>query len=147
MPVLTKRSIQVAAQKQEIPAEMIEDYKKHIEAVEKNEEGVLEFGEGEDVKLGRRALVEASLALKQYISVRKERGADNRLVFRRISKTEFDEAQARIQARVAKLKGKKRRGRPRGKTAAKAAEKAVAKKKPGRKPGRPAKRAGRKAKK
>jgi hypothetical protein len=143
MPVLTQRPIQVAVQKQEISEEVLGEYKKHIEALEKDKEGVLAFGEGEDIKLGRRALVEASLALKQYVLVRKERGSDNTLVFRRISKKEFDEAQARIQARVAKLKGKKRRGRPR--TAAKAAAK-VEKKKPGRKPGRPAKRAGRKGK-
>jgi hypothetical protein len=141
MPVLTKRPIQMAV-KQEIPAEMIEDYKKHIEAVDKNEEGALAFGEGEDIKLGRRALIEASLALKQYVAVRKERGSDNTLVFRKISKKEYDEAQAKIQARVAKMRGKKRRGRPRKSAAAKAVEK----KKPGRKPGRPAKRAGRKTK-
>lgn len=140
MPVFTQRPIQVAVgQAREIPAEMLEEYKKHIEGLEQSNEGVLEFGEGEDTKLGRRALIEASLALKQYVVVRKERGADNRLVFRRISKKEYDEAQASIQARVAKLKGKKR-GRP--KTAAKTAAK-----KPGRKPGRPAaKKAGRKKK-
>lgn len=129
MPVFTQRPIQVAVgQAREIPAEMMEEYKKHIEGLEQSNEGVLEFGEGEDIRLGRRALVEASLALKQYVVVRKERGSDNKLVFRRISKKEFDEAQASIQARVAKLKGK-RRGRPRKKTAAKAVEK----KKPGRK--------------
>ncbi|MBI4596363.1 MAG: hypothetical protein HY730_08315 [Candidatus Tectomicrobia bacterium] len=146
MPVFSQRPIQVAVGKaREIPAEMMEEYKKHIEALEKSNEGVLEFGEGEDIRLGRRALVEASLALKQYIVVRKERGSDNKLIFRRISKKEFDEAQASIKARVAKMTGKKRRGRPKGKAAAKAAVKAVAKKKPGRKPAKKA--AGRKAKK
>ena len=125
MPVFSQRPIQVAIRKaREIPAEMIEESKKHIETLGKSNEGVLEFGKGEDIRLGRRALVEASLALKRYVVVRRERGSDNKLVFRRISKKEFDEAQARIKARVEKLKGKKRSR----------SKKVVERKKPGRKP-------------
>lgn len=145
MPVFSQRPIQVAVGKaREIPAEMMEEYKKHIGGLKKSNEGVMEFGEGEDIRLGRRALIEASLLLKKYVVVRKERGSDNKLVFRRISKKEFDEAQASIKARVAKLRGANRKVVK--KAAVKVVEKAVVKKKPGRKPGAK-KAAGRKAKK
>lgn len=129
MPVFAQRPMRVAVQKQGVPLEVVEEYKKHLETLEKDKEGTLTFIEGEDIKLGRRALAEASLALKQYVKVRKERGSDNVLVFHKISKKEYDEAQASIKARVAKLKGKKR-GRPKKNDAVKT----VAKKKPGRKP-------------
>lgn len=109
MPVFTQRPIQVAVgKKRGIPEEVLEVYRKHIVALEKGNEGVMEFGKGEDIRLGRRALVEASIVLKKYVVVRKIRGAENMLVFRRISKKEHDESQKGYQAMVDKRKMKKR---------------------------------------
>ena len=109
MPKFTKeKKPEKAGRTPAIPQEMIDEYKGFIEQTDKEEVGTLEFDEGEDIKLGRKALVEAGIQLRKYVKVRKPRGAENSLLFERITKKEFDEAKAKAEAKAEKLRGKPR---------------------------------------
>jgi hypothetical protein len=111
MPKFTQQQIEKKTAKPKgIPEEVIAEYKKFIEALEKGNEGRLEFKEGENIAQARKALVEAGNQTKKYVRVRKPRGADNVLTFVQISKKEFDEAQAKAKARGEKLRGKRKKG-------------------------------------
>jgi hypothetical protein len=110
MPKFSQQAIEVKAVKQKgIPQDVVDEYKPYIEQLEKGNQGALEFGEGEDVKLGRKALVEAGVQLKQYVKVRKPRGQENVLNFVLITKKEYDEAKKKAEARGAKLRGKRKK--------------------------------------
>lgn len=108
MPKFTQEPIQKAVKAKGIPQDVIDGYKKFVEGLEKGNVGKLEFGEDEDIKLGRKALLEAGIQLKKYARVMKVRGSDNVLRFVRITKQEFDEARKRVEARAEKIRGKKR---------------------------------------
>ena len=86
-----------------IPTEVIEQYMKFVDQLEKGNEGQLEFAEGENIVQARKALVEAGIHCKKYLKVRKPRGADNILTFVLISKKEYEEAQAKAKARGEKV--------------------------------------------
>ena len=97
--------------KMAVPQELIEEYKSHIEELEKQEKGFvgkIEFEEGENIKIGKKALQEAASQLDKYIKVQKVRGSANLLRVKLISKEEHEEAKKIAQARAAKLKGKPR---------------------------------------
>ena len=106
MPVFSQQKIEEkkAPKPKGIPNEVIEEYMKYVDDLDKGNEGKLEFEEGENVSQARKALVEAGVHLKQYVRVRKPRGADNVLTFVQITKKEFDEAQAKAKARGEKVR-------------------------------------------
>lgn len=87
-----------------IPTEVIEQYMEYIGALERANEGKLEFDEGENIAQARKALVEAGIHCKKYVKVRKPRGEDKILTFQLITKKEFDEAQAKAKARGEKVR-------------------------------------------
>jgi hypothetical protein len=104
MPKFTQSKIEeTQAKPKGIPNEVIEQYMEYVKALEKNNEGKLEFEEGENIAQARKALVEAGLHCKKYIKVRKPRGADNILTFVLITKKEYDESQAKAKARGEKV--------------------------------------------
>ena len=108
MPKFTKQKKEKKQPRGVIPQEVIDEYKGFIEQTDKEDVGTLEFEEGEDIKLGRKALVEAGVQSRKYVKVRKPRGAENSLLFERITKKEFDEAKDKAEARAEKLRGKQR---------------------------------------
>lgn len=91
-----------------IPQEIIDEYKSYIEGLEKGNKGSLSFGKNENINQGRKALIQAGEESKNYVKVRKPRGAENVLQFERITRKEYTEAKAKAKARGAKLKGKPR---------------------------------------
>ena len=109
MPVFSQQAIETKKpQKQAIPQELIDQYKAFIDQLEKGNEGTLEFTEGEDINKARKALVEAGVQAKKYVKVRKLRGQTNVLIFRQISKKEFDDAKKKAAERGKKLRGKRK---------------------------------------
>lgn len=99
------------ASKVAVPQEVIEEYKKHIEEIEKQKKGYvgkLELDEGENIKIAKRALKEAANQLSMYVKVQKVRGSDKALRVKLISKEENEEAQKVAEARAAKMRGKTR---------------------------------------
>ena len=91
-----------------IPQEVIDEYKGYIEGLEKGNVGALEFGKDENINQARKALQQAGEESKNYVKVRKPRGADNVLQFERITGKEWTEAKKKAAARGAKLRGQKR---------------------------------------
>ena len=106
MPKFSQEKIAVKkkAPKKAIPDEMIEEYMGYIGQLEKGNEGTLEFGEGENISKGRKALVEAGVNAKKYVKVTKPRGVDNVLKFQLITKAEFDEAAKKSKERGDKIR-------------------------------------------
>lgn len=106
MPKFSQAKIEVKkpGKPKGIPTEVIEEYMKYVEALEKGSEGKLEFEEGENISQARKALVEAGVHCKKYVKVRKPRGTDNILTFVQITKAEFQEAQAKAKARGEKVR-------------------------------------------
>ena len=106
MPKFSQAKIEEkkAAKPKGIPIEVIEEYMKYVDALEKNSVGTLEFEEGENIAQARKALVEAGVHCKKYVKVKKPRGSDNVLTFVQITKGEFQEAQAKAKARGEKVK-------------------------------------------
>lgn len=98
-----------------IPQEVIEEYKAYIQQLEKGSRGELEFKKDENINQGRKALLQAGVALKRYVRVRKPRGSTNVLQFEKISAKEWGAAKKAAKARGEKLKGK-----PKAKAKAKA---------------------------
>jgi|SaaInl8_200m_RNA_FD_contig_21_2469006_length_375_multi_6_in_0_out_0_1 hypothetical protein len=92
-----------------IPDEVIDQYVEYIQNLEKGNEGILEFDEGEDVIQARKALVEAGVRCKKYVRVRKPRGDRITLRFRSISKAEYDESRSKAMARGAKIRAARAR--------------------------------------
>lgn len=107
MPIFTQISAKEAS-KRVVPQEMIDEHKKYIEQLEEGKIGQLEFSEGEDVALAKKALQEAGNQLGMHLKVAKARGLKNILRFKSISKEEFEESQKKAQERGAKMKGKAR---------------------------------------
>jgi hypothetical protein len=105
MPVFTQLSAKEAGKKA-IPQEMIEEHKKFIAELEEGKVGQLEFGEGEDVALSKKALQEAGTQLGIFLKVSKARGNDRILRFKKITEEEHKEAQKIAEARAAKMRGK-----------------------------------------
>ena len=110
MPVLSQQPIQKAVKKAKgIAAEVVEEYKKHIKELKKGHEGVLHFDVSENIQQGKRALVEAGVALKKFVKVRAVRGEKNVLKFIKVTKKEFEQARKKVgkgvRAGVAKLTG------------------------------------------
>ncbi len=95
-----------------IPDEVLNAHKQYIIDLdkEKNEkDGRLLYQDAASLKIGKKALALASESLKKFVSSRKERGsATFSLVFKRISKEEYEQAKATAEARGQKLKGRKR---------------------------------------
>ena len=120
------------AAKKGIAQDVVDSYKPFVEQLEKNSIGTLTFGAGENIALGRKALVEAGIQLKKYIKVRKPRGGANILQIERITAKEFNAAKAKAKARAAKLKDAPRKKAAAPKKAA-AKKKAPAKKKAAKK--------------
>ena len=89
-----------------IPQEVIDEYKGYIEQIEKGNRGILEFKNGENINQGRKALIQAGEESKNYVKVRKPRGAENVLQFEKITRKEYVAAKQNAAARGAKLKGK-----------------------------------------
>ena len=87
-----------------IPQAVIDEYKGFIEQLNNNTVGVVEFKEGENITLGRKALQQAGEESKKYVKVRKPRGATNALQVERITRKEWADAKSKAQARGAKLK-------------------------------------------
>ena len=105
MPKFTKeKKPEKAGRTPAIPQEMIDEYKGFIEQTDKEEVGTLEFDEGEDIKLGRKALQQAGEESKKYVKVRKPRGKDNVLEFEQITRTEWAAARKAAKARGAKIR-------------------------------------------
>ena len=90
------------------PQSTIDDYKKYIEELEEGNLGQLEFEEGEDVTLAKKALQAAGSQLNMYLKVSKARGQENILRFKRITEEEHKEAQKTAETRAAKMRGKPR---------------------------------------
>lgn len=108
MPIFTQISAKEAS-KRVVPQEMVDEHKKYIEQLEEGKIGQLEFGEGEDIALGKRALQEAGSQLGIFLRVSKARGNNSILRFKRLTKDEFEEAQKKAQERGAKMKGRARK--------------------------------------
>ena len=87
-----------------IPQEVIDEYKGYIEQIEKGYRGTLEFKNDENINQARKALVQAGEESKNYVKVRKPRGAENVLQFERITRKEYVAAKQSAAARGAKLK-------------------------------------------
>ena len=87
-----------------IPQEVIDEYKGYIEQIEKGNRGTLEFKNDENINQARKALVQAGEESKNYVKVRKPRGAENVLQFERITRKEYVAAKQSAAARGAKLK-------------------------------------------
>ena len=107
MPKFSQQTIEEkkqAGRKPAITNEMIEEYIEFVKALKKGNEGRLEFGEGENINKGRKALIEAGVHCRNYVKVRKSRGEDNVLTFVQITKQEFQEAQAKAKARGEKVR-------------------------------------------
>lgn len=119
MPIFTQQKIESKARGRaaaSIPKEVIAEYKKYIEQLEKKSVGTLEFKKGDiDINQARKAMLQAAVELKQYVRVRKPRGAGNILNFEHITKKEFLAKQ-----KVAVERGKKLRGKPKIRRKAKA---------------------------
>ena len=112
MPVFSQQPIQKVVKKAKgIAAEVVEEYKKHIEGLKNGHEGLLHFDGGENIQLGKRALIEAGIALKKFVKVRKVRGEANALRFIKVTKKEFDQVRKKVKARIVKMTGKPRRKR------------------------------------
>lgn len=110
MPKFSQQPIPVNSPRAKgLPQEVIDQYKPYVEELTKGNEGTLVFGKSENIALGRKALVEAGVQLKKYVAVRKPRGLDNTLNFRRITKKEFDASKSKAKARGAKLKSRPRK--------------------------------------
>jgi hypothetical protein len=105
MPIFTKLPKVISKRKiQRISPEMIDAYKQYIEDLEENESATLKFEEGENIKLGRRALQQAALALEKPIKVMKVRGSQDTLRFERISQEEYEALQQSFKARAVKIR-------------------------------------------
>ena len=109
MPKFTQEPIQKAVKVKGIPQEVVDGYKKFVDGLENGNVGKLEFDKDEAIALGRKALLEAAIQSKKYVKARKVRGADNVLMFERITRQEFVEAQKRVEARAEKMRGKTRK--------------------------------------
>ena len=109
MPKFTQEPLAKAAvAPKTLPEEVIKEYREYIDQLEKGNAGILEFKEGENMNLARRALQQAGEESKKYVKVQKVRGEDNKLKFWKISKQEWDAARKSAAARGAKLRGKRR---------------------------------------
>jgi hypothetical protein len=108
MPIFTQFPAKDAS-KRAVPQETIDEYKKFIEDLKEGNVGQLEFPEGEDTKLGKRALQEAGNQLGMHIKVSSARGQKNIVRFKRLSQEEFEEAQRKAKARGEKMRGKRRK--------------------------------------
>ncbi len=87
---------------------LVEQYTQYINQLGKTELGRLVFGEDEDIRLGRRALLEAAEQSRQYLTVRRKRG-ENVLEFHRITKQEFDDKKRKNKERGDKVKASRGR--------------------------------------
>ena len=104
MPKFSQQKIEEKQAKSKgIPNEVIEQYMKFVDQLEKGNEGKLEFEEDENIAQARKALVEAGIHCKKYLKVRKPRGEKDILTYVQISKKDFDEAQAKAKARGEKV--------------------------------------------
>jgi hypothetical protein len=116
MPVFKQEKIEVkkpgkrGRAKAVIPQEVIDEYKGYIGQLEKGSRGILEFKKDENINQARKALLQAGVALKRYVRIRKPRGTTNTLQFERISAKEWGAAR-----KAAKARGSKLRGRPKAK--------------------------------
>ena len=127
MPKFTKQKKEVKPARGVIPQEVIDEYKGFIEQTDKDDVGSLEFEEGENIKLGRKALQQAGEESKNYVKVRKPRGQDNVLEFEHITRTEWAAARKAAKERGAKIR-KTATESPEAKAKPKAKRKARAKK-------------------
>lgn len=120
MPVFKQEKIEVkkpgrrGRAKAVIPQEVIDEYKSYIGQLEKGSRGTLEFKKNENINQARKALLQAGVALKRYVRVRKPRGSNNVLQFERISAKQWGAAR-----KTAKERGEKLKGRPKAKAKAK----------------------------
>ena len=107
MPKFSQESIEVKKPGRKaagIPQEIIDEYKSYIEGLEKGNKGSLSFGKNENINQGRKALIQAGEESKNYVKVRKPRGAENVLQFEKITRKEYVAAKQSAAARGAKLK-------------------------------------------
>ena len=111
MPKFEQRVIEIKTPTAKaLPQELVDEYVGYIEKLEKGNEGLLEFIEGENVAVGRKALLAAGVQSKKYVKVSKVRGVDNVLKFVQMSKKEWDEKQAQNMERGKKIR-KARQGK------------------------------------
>ena len=109
MPVFKQKSKEEKQRKKlGIPQEVIDEYKKYIEQLERKNIGILEFKKNENINLARKALLQAGEELRKYVKVRKPRNEENVLHFERITQKEWREARKKTRTRGAKLRGRSR---------------------------------------
>lgn len=96
-----------------IPQELINQAKEYIGQLNRSSIGTLEFKKGENVNLGRKALLQAAVELKKYLRVKRARGSDI-LTFERITA-----AEAKKKGKQKKVEGVEVKPKAKRKTKAK----------------------------
>lgn len=94
---------QQKAQKKGISQEVVDQYKKYIEQLDRNNVGLLEFGKTENIELARKALEQAGEELRKYVKIRRKRG-ERILQFERLTQHEWKEKKKRDKARADKIR-------------------------------------------
>lgn len=103
MPEFKQIPVEQQKAQKGISQEIVDEYKRYIQDLNKGHVGLLEFGKTEDIELARKALEQAGEELRNYVRIRRRRG-ERILQFQRITQREWQQKKKRDRARAVKTR-------------------------------------------